>query len=295
MFTFKPDVITFSTGFGDDCFINDGAGNFTGTAMSVSLGGFPGGYADMDGDGIKDFILGSQNIIASDPGQIAIYKGTAGGISNSLLIDKDYSGGNRFVVHDVNNDGRLDIITSSNNIYEDYFGTLINTTVSAGCPGIICQSPSAAICTGQFATITVFSSGSTPRSFQWRKNGIAIAGQTSTSMNFFPVTQADAGTYSCRISNSCGSIVSNDIVLTVFNTPNEPSASNTSGCEGASLTLTASGGTNGQYRCWYVLEEGTDSDGNPITLEILIPGQTNSTYTTDTWWLPSIIALAPHP
>lgn len=275
----KPDVFTFSNSSGDDYFINDGVGNFTGTAMSVSLGGFPWGYEDMNGDGIKDLIVGSQNMNSSSPGQIVVFRGTAGGISNSVLIDKDYSGGNRFVLHDLNLDGRTDIIATSNNIYEDYVGTLINTTVTAGCPSIITQFPSASVCTGESFGFSVAASGSAPLVYQWRKDGIDIPGQTSATLTFLVIAATDAGTYSCRISNGCGSITSSNAVLTVLTAPAAPGATGAAGCEGETLTLTATGGTNGQYR-WYLLEEVTDPYGGLIIETFLISGQTNSTYTT---------------
>ncbi|MBX2917416.1 MAG: VCBS repeat-containing protein [Cyclobacteriaceae bacterium] len=276
----RPDVIAFSNNSsGDDYFINNGSGSFTGTAMSVSLGGFPWGYEDMNGDGIKDLIVGAQNMTSSSPGQIVVFRGTAGGISNSILIDKDYSGGNRFVLHDLNLDGRTDIITTSNNLYEDYVGSLINTTVAAGCPAITSQSSSASVCTGQFFSFGVTASGSAPLTYQWRKDGIDMPGRTTATLTFLAITSADAGTYSCRVSNGCGSIVSNNMVLTVATSPTAPGATGATGCAGTSLTLTATGAANGQYR-WYALEEFTDPYGNPSFDIILIPGQTNSTYTT---------------
>ncbi|MBN8651019.1 MAG: VCBS repeat-containing protein [Cytophagales bacterium] len=276
----RPDVIAFSnSNSGNDYFINDGTGGFTGTAMAVSLGGFPWGYEDMNGDGIKDLIVGSQNTSSSSPGQIVVFRGVAGGISNSILIDKDYSGGNRFVLHDLNLDGRTDIIATSNNLYEDYVGSLINTTVSAGCPAIISQPSSATVCTGKSFGFTVSASGSAPLAYQWRKDGIDIPGQTSASIVFLATALTDAGTYSCSVSNGCGSVVSSNAILTVSTTPNAPGATGATGCEGASVTLTASGASNGQYR-WYILEEGIDPYGNPITEVFLISGQTNSTYTT---------------
>lgn len=274
-----PDVITFSNSSGDDYFINDGTGNFTGTAMSVSLGGFPWGYSDMNGDGIKDLIVGSQNSITSSPGQIVVFRGTAGGISNSILIDKDYSGGNRFVLHDLNKDGRMDILATSNNLYEDYVGSLINTTVAAGCPAITSQSSSASVCTGQFFSFGITASGSAPLAYQWRKDGVDMPGRTTATLTFLAITSADAGTYSCRVSNGCGSIVSNNMVLTVATSPTAPGATGATGCAGTSLTLNATGAASGQYR-WYALEEFTDPYGNPSVDIILIPGQTNSTYTT---------------
>ncbi|MBX2895690.1 MAG: VCBS repeat-containing protein [Cyclobacteriaceae bacterium] len=275
-----PDVIAFSNNSsGDDYFINNGSGNFTGTAMSVSLGGFPYGYEDMNGDGIKDLVVGSQNMSSSSPGQLVVFRGTAGGISNSILIDKDYSGGNRFVLHDLNKDGRMDILATSNNLYEDYVGSLINTTVAAGCPAITSQSSSASVCTGQAFSFGITASGSAPLAYQWRKDGVDMPGRTTANLTFLVVTSADAGTYSCRVSNGCGSVISNNMVLAVAPSPAAPGATGAGGCAGASLTLTASGGSNGQYR-WYVMVEDEDPYGNP-TFEIqLIPGQTNSTYTT---------------
>ncbi|MDZ7649145.1 MAG: FG-GAP-like repeat-containing protein [Cytophagales bacterium] len=176
----KPDVITFSNSSGDDLLTNDGVGNFTGTAMSVTLGGFPWGYDDMNGDGIKDLIVGSQNIISSSPGQIVVFRGIAGGISNSVLIDKDYSGGYRFVLHDLNSDGRMDILSTSNNTYEDYFGTLINTTVLAGCPVITVHPASQTSCSGQSVTFSVIASGNAPLSYQWRKERQTFQGLSSS-------------------------------------------------------------------------------------------------------------------
>jgi len=276
------DVIAFSNNAsGNDFFINDGTGVFTGSSISVTLGGFPYAFEDMNGDGFKDLIVGSQSPISSSGGQIVVFRGTATGISNSILIDQDGSGGSRLVVHDLNEDGRQDIVATSYYTAEDYFSVLINTTATAGCPGIISQPTSNSICSGQEFVISVSASGGAPLTYQWRKNGIDLAGQTSAFILFNAVALTDAGTYSCRITNGCGSVISNDAIITVLTTPTAPGATGATGCEGASVTLTATGGTNGQYR-WYVLEEDVDSYGNPIFDIQLISGQTNSTYTTPT-------------
>ncbi len=273
----KPDVITFSNGSGDDYFINDGSGNFTGTAMAVSLGGFPWGYDDMNGDGIKDLIVGAQGTNTSSPGQIVVFRGTVGGISNSVLIDKDFSGGNRFVLHDLNGDSKLDIIVTSNNIYEDYFGVLINTSGPPPCssPVITAVTQSTTSCLGQPIQLSVFISGTTPFTYQWKKNSVAIPGETSASIIFPNPTSVDAGIYNCTITNGCGTITSADITLTLLAKPNAPIGTGAGSCAVASVTLSASGGTNGNYR-WY--EDGFDPDGDPIIG--IIAGAINSTYTT---------------
>ncbi|MFN3315279.1 MAG: gliding motility-associated C-terminal domain-containing protein, partial [Raineya sp.] len=67
-------------------------------------------------------------------------------------------------------------------------------------------------------------------------------------------------------NGSCTS--SNTFTLTIIQTPNAPTTTNGTRCGAGSVTLTASGGTNGNYR-WY------EPDG--VTL---IAGEVNNTYNT---------------
>ncbi len=213
----KPDVIAFEIGSSNDFFINDGAGNFTGSGIAVSLGGFPWGYTDMNGDGFKDLVVGSQNSISSQPGQVLIFKGTATGITSTILIDKDYSGGNRLVLHDVNGDGKMDIITTSFNIYEDYLGVLINSTGPPPCtsPTISFITPSSTVCAGQNLTLSVTAAGTSPFTYQWKKGVTNITGAISSSLTLNAVTAIDAANYFCTITNSCGNSTSSAIVVNI--------------------------------------------------------------------------------
>ena len=52
---------------------------------------------------------------------------------------------------------------------------------------------------------SVFSGGSLPQTFQWQLNGTDIAGATSTLISG-TASVATAGTYTCRIANSAGSV-----------------------------------------------------------------------------------------
>ncbi len=278
------DVIAFSnSSSGNDFFVNDGLGNFTGSSIAVSLGGFPWGYADMDGDGFKDLIVGSQNSISSQPGQIVIFKGTLSGISSNIHIDKDYSGGNRLVIHDVNGDSKPDIVATSFNIYEDYLGTLINNTVLVGCPMVTTQPTPQTACAGQNITFTVSASGNAPLAYQWLKNSVNIPGATNPSLTLPAVSLADAGTYRCFISNGCGSATTNSVSLTVNASPSSPTTTGASACQNANVVLTAMGGVSGQYR-WYL----TASGGSPIS------GAVNNTYTTPTLGVSTAYYVAIH-
>jgi beta-galactosidase len=57
--------------------------------------------------------------------------------------------------------------------------------------------------------------GTPPFDYQWRFNGINIAGATNASLLLSNVTPADAGVYSVVASNAFGTVTSSDAVLTV--------------------------------------------------------------------------------
>jgi hypothetical protein len=77
-------------------------------------------------------------------------------------------------------------------------------------PSVSDDPDSATICQGDQHQFCVSASGSTPLSYQWRRNGSNIAGATSSCY-----TATQAGSYDCVVSNSCGSDTSDDAVLTV--------------------------------------------------------------------------------
>jgi len=92
------------------------------------------------------------------------------------------------------------------------------------------------------------------------------SGETTDQIN---VTLA--GSYTVIVTNAsgCASESSDPITVITDTTPPSPTAIGTTSCSSGAFTLTASGGTNGQFR-WY-----SSSTGG-----ISIPGEVNSTYTT---------------
>ena len=69
------------------------------------------------------------------------------------------------------------------------------------------------------ATFTVTAAGTPPLSYQWRFNGTNIAGATGTSLTLSNVQTAQAGNYSMRVTNTFGSAISSNAVLTVNQAP----------------------------------------------------------------------------
>ena len=76
---------------------------------------------------------------------------------------------------------------------------------------------------GQPVTLTVVFNTSgvgTGLTYQWRKNGTAIAGATEVSLSFTAVTSADAGSYSVTVSNVDGSsVASTDVTVKTLAAP----------------------------------------------------------------------------
>jgi len=131
--------------------------------------------------------------------------------------------------------------------------------------------------------------GTAPLWYQWQSNNVAIASATNSSYTNLSVTLADAGSYVCLVSNSCGAITSAVAMVTISNTtpvvtvngPNslrlgrnqsftDPGASALDACAG-SLTPVETGSviTNvpGAYTLTY---SATDPAGNTGTATLTV-------------------------
>jgi hypothetical protein len=83
-------------------------------------------------------------------------------------------------------------------------------------PSITTQPANASVKAGKTARFSVTATGATPLHYQWRKNGQNIIGATKASYTTLPTTIADDGSlFSVVVSNSLGSVTSNDATLTV--------------------------------------------------------------------------------
>lgn len=70
-------------------------------------------------------------------------------------------------------------------------------------------------CEGGSAFFSATITGTLPRSYQWRKNGVDIPNATDTELLIDPVSFGDAGDYDLVITNGCGIVTSNVATLTV--------------------------------------------------------------------------------
>jgi hypothetical protein len=142
-------------------------------------------------------------------------------------------------------------------------------------PTITTQPVSQTVTAGQTATFTVVAAGTAPLSYQWRKNGVNIAGATVANYTTPTTTTSDSGsTFSVVVTNTAGTVTSAVATLTVNPAPVVP----TIATQPTSLTVTA-----GQTATFTVVAAGTA----PLSYQwqkngVNIAGATVASYTTPT-------------
>ncbi|MBL7862704.1 MAG: gliding motility-associated C-terminal domain-containing protein [Cyclobacteriaceae bacterium] len=122
------------------------------------------------------------------------------------------------------------------------------------------------------ASVTLSASGGTAGQYRWytvSTGGSALAGETNATYTT-PVLSTTT-TYYVAINNGICESSRTSVTATINTPPMPPTTSGSSACGDASVTLSASGGTAGQYR-WYTVSTGGTA----------LAGQTNDTYTTPT-------------
>ncbi len=133
-------------------------------------------------------------------------------------------------------------------------------------PVITGQPASLILCTGANATFTVTATG-TGLTYQWRKNGVNIAGATNAGYTLSSITATDAANYDVVVTGTCGNITSNVASLTVNTAP---------AITAQPVSLTQCEGTNATFT---VTATGTGLTYQWRKNAVNIPGATNAGYT----------------
>ncbi|MXV52347.1 hypothetical protein GS399_15335 [Pedobacter sp. HMF7647] len=90
-------------------------------------------------------------------------------------------------------------------------------TINIAPPVITTNLKDKVIPEGSNAKLEIYASGSN-LTYQWKKNGIDIAGASGPNYNIYPIldaSTADAGTYTCVVSNGGGSVTTAPGVVTI--------------------------------------------------------------------------------
>ena len=111
-------------------------------------------------------------------------------------------------------------------------------------PAITTAPASTSVVQGNPVSFSATAAGTAPLSFQWLKNGAAIAGAVSNLFTLSAVSTNDAGNYSVVVTNIAGSAASSSAALTVLVPPTistQPAAQAVAGGVSASFSVTATG------------------------------------------------------
>ena len=114
----------------------------------------------------------------------------------------------------------------------DTFAIKLNVESAYGCkdstfrqiviiekPEVLLSSYSNTLCEGLSFCLTDSVSGTTPFSYQWKKNGQVINGATSNTFCLSPLIASDSGIYKYVVENSCGNDSSSNIYLNIVQKP----------------------------------------------------------------------------
>lgn len=82
-------------------------------------------------------------------------------------------------------------------------------------PAIVVQPEAVSTVEGAGATFSVTATGTSPLSYQWRREGVPIAGQTGSTYTIVPSLADDGAIFSVVVSNAAGSLASAGAVLRV--------------------------------------------------------------------------------
>src|SRR5260221_15351 len=98
----------------------------------------------------------------------------------------------------------------------NYWVDVVVKVAAEVAPPITAQPVSQSVIAGQTATFSVTATGTAPLSYQWRRNGAAVSGETSASYTTSATTSADNGAqFTVAVGNSAGSVTSSAATLTV--------------------------------------------------------------------------------
>ena len=128
------------------------------------------------------------------------------------------------------------------------------TAVPTVAPAIQTQPVGASVFVGSTVSLSVSATGQPAPTYQWRKNGVDLAGATATTLTLPNVQVGDSGSYVAVATNSAGTAQSNAASLTVSVPPptivTQPSNRTTYAGEAVGLSVVASGAPAPGYQ-WY--------------------------------------------
>ena len=148
----------------------------------------------------------------------------------------------------------------------------LTVTATAEAPTVTTQPADQTVITGASASFSVSATGTSPLTYQWKKDGIAIPGATSSTYTIAATSLTDSAVFAVVVSNGAGTAASSNATLTVTDAlvapaiTKQPAAQSVTAGQTAKFTVEATGTAPLRYQ-WKL----NDQD---------ISGATDSSYAT---------------
>ena len=222
---------------GGNLYVTDTGNNtirkITSAGVSTTLAGSPGIAGDADGTGTFALfssprgiaVDGAGNLYVADSQNSTIRKVTASGVVTTLAGTPgnfaNSAGTGAAALFDVpfgmavSSSGTVFVSTSLGYTIEQ------GAAATALAPGLLVQPVGQTIASGSTVVFRVLANGLPAPAYQWYFNGAALAaggaisGATGPTLVIAGATAANAGSYTCAVSNASGSATSAAAVLTV--------------------------------------------------------------------------------
>lgn len=121
------------------------------------------------------------------------------------------------------NGAKFQAIVSNDSTSVTSFSAILTVKAAPAGPAITAQPADQAVVAGQPATFSVTATGASPLSYQWKKNGMNVAGATSDSLAIPAALTADSGaSFSVTITSPDGTVTSNRVILTAIRAGGAP-------------------------------------------------------------------------
>lgn len=240
--------------------------------------------ADMDGDGLVDLVVTNQGTTANS---FSIFRNrsTVGVLdANSFAARTDYAtitSPRALAVADIDGDMRPEVILTR--VTANVVSVFKNLVPLGPNISFTKQPVNSVACENGSTTYSIIATGASNLSYAWQQFNTTtsqfenlsadnnVTGVSTPALTISNITASMNGSiYRCKVSgDGAADKFSDQAVLTTSASPAAPTASGASACKGSSLTLTAMGGIDGNYR-WY------DSQVSQQAID----GQVNSSFAT---------------
>ncbi len=161
-------------------------------------------------------------------------------------------------------------LTSYSYLFGSQSDAFIQKIITTPSLFVYTQPSSVSICPNNDISFNALGTGAANITYQWQKfngslfvdlvDGSGISGAATAQLTITNATAINDGDYQCTISgNLVAPVSTNSATLTVITPPTAPTTTGATICGGGQVTLTAAGGTPGDYR-WYSVPTG----GSPL-------------------------------